>query len=120
MTQSIVESARSPQVERAPQVLEITPATDVYENDKELLLIADLPAVSADSLTVEMNHPDLKIEGQTPGNDKYPKRVYSRTFRLDSTLDVGKVEARLSDGVLKVHLPKSEPYRVRKIQVKGS
>jgi HSP20 family protein len=120
MTQSIVENARGPQVERAPQVLELTPLIDIYENEKELLLIADLPNVSTDSLTVEVNHPDLKIEGRTPGNDKNPERVYSRTFRLDSTLDVGKVEAKLSDGVLRVHLPKSEPYRVRKIQVKGS
>jgi len=120
MTQSIVESAHNPQVERAPLVLELTPAIDVYENDKELLLIADLPSVSADSLNVEVNHPDLKIEGRAPRDDKNPERVYSRSFRLDSTLDVGKVEAKLSDGVLKVHLPKSEPYRVHKIQVKGS
>ena len=94
--------------------------SSTYTREKELLLIADLPNVSTDSLTVEVNHPDLKIEGRAPSDDKNPERIYSRTFRLDSTLDVSKVEAKLSDGVLKVHLPKSEPYRVRKIQVKGS
>ena len=62
----------------------------------------------------------LGLRLRTPSDDKNPERIYSRTFRLDSTLDVSKVEAKLSDGVLKVHLPKSEPYRVRKIQVKGS
>jgi HSP20 family protein len=120
MTQSIVESARNPQAERTPKVIEVTPLIDIYENDKELLLVADLPNVSADSLSVEVNHPDLKIEGRTPSDERNPERVYSRTFRLDSTLDVSKVDAKLSDGVLKVHLPKSEPYRVRKIPVKVS
>jgi HSP20 family molecular chaperone IbpA len=100
--------------------MELVPPIDIFENEKEILLVADLPSVTADALTVEVNHPDLRIEGRTPGTDKNPERVYARTFRLDSTLDVAKIEAKLSDGVLQVHLPKSEPYRVRKIQVKGS
>lgn len=120
MTQNIVETPRNNQVERKPPVLELTPAIDIYESEKELLLVADLPWVTPDALTVEVNHPDLKIEGRVPGNGRHPERLYSRTFRLDSTLDIAKIEAKLSDGVLHVHLPKSEPYRVRKIQVKGS
>ena len=121
MTQSIVDpSNNNTQIEHAARFIQITPATDIYENEKELLLVSDLPNVTTESLTLEVSHPDLKIEGRAPGDDRYPERVYTRTFRLDSTLDLSKVEAKLSDGVLKVHLPKSEPYRVRKIQVKGS
>ena len=120
MTQSIVESARNNPMERKPPVIELTPAIDIYESEKELLLVADLPSVKPEALTLEVNHPDLKIEGRVPAEGKTPERVYSRMFRLDSTLDVSKIEAKLNDGTLKVHLPKSEPYRVRKIQVKGS
>jgi HSP20 family protein len=122
MTQMIVENSRNNQnqTERKPPILELTPAIDIYESEKELLLVADLPCVSPDALTVEVNHPDLKIEGRVPAEGRNPERVYSRMFRLDSTVDVTKIEAKLNDGVLKVHLPKSEPYRVRKIQVKGS
>lgn len=122
MTQSVVETSRNNQhqIERKPPTLELTPAIDIYENEKELLLIADLPCVTPEALTVEVNHPDLKIEGKVPAEGGNPERVYSRMFRLDSTVDVTKIEAKLNDGVLKVHLPKSEPYRVRKIQVKGS
>lgn len=120
MTQSIVETSRNNPVERKPPVMELTPAIDIYESEKELLLVADLPSVTPEALTLEVNHPDLRIEGRVPGDDRRPERVYSRVFRLDSTLDVGKIEAKLNDGILKVHLPKSEPYRVRKIQVKGS
>ena len=119
MTQSIVEPSRNPQLENKPSIMELVPPIDIYENDKEILLVADLPSVNADALTLEVNHPDLRIEGRTPGSNSSPARVYSRTFRLDSTLDVGKIEAKLTDGVLSIHLPKSEPYRVRKIQVKG-
>jgi HSP20 family protein len=120
MTQSVVETPRNTQVDRKPSVVELVPPIDIYENDKELLLIADLPNVTADALTLEVNHPDLRIQGRAPSDGKHPERVYSRSFRLDSTLDVAKIEAKLTDGVLKVHLPKSEPYQVRKIQVKGS
>jgi len=119
MTQSIVDTSRNNQPERKMPVLELVPPIDIYENDKEILLVADLPNVTTDALTLEVNHPDLRIEGRTPGDSNHPERVYSRTFRLDSTMDVAKIEAKLNDGVLKVHLPKSEPYRVRKIQVKG-
>lgn len=120
MTQSIVDSSSSPRIERKPAVLELVPPIDIYENEKEVLLVADLPKVTTDTLTLEVNHPDLRIEGRAPGEGKNPERVYSRTFRLDSTLDVAKIEAKLSDGVLTVQLPKRESYRVRKIQVKGS
>jgi hypothetical protein len=78
--------------------MELTPAIDIYESEKELLLVADLPSVTPEALTLEVNHPDLKIEGRIPGDGKNPERVYSRTFRLDSTLDVTKIEAKLSDG----------------------
>ena len=120
MTQSIVDNSRNTQIDRKPPVMELVPPIDIYENDKEILLIADLPNVTTDALTLEVNHPDLRIQARTPGDDKHPERVYSRAFRLDSSLDIAKIEAKLADGVLKVHLPKSETYQVRKIQVKGS
>jgi HSP20 family molecular chaperone IbpA len=117
MTQSIVETSRNSQVERPPQFAEITPAVDIYENDKELLVLADLPRVARDSLTIEVNHPEMKIEGRVPATEKQREYRYIRTFQLDSTVDVSNIEAKISDGVLEVHLPKSEPFRVRKIEV---
>ena len=37
-----------------------------------------------------------------------------------SSMDVAKIEAKITEGVLEVHLPKSEPYRVRMIEVTGA
>ena len=120
MTQNIVESQGTSPVERASAIANLTPAVDIYENDRELLLLADLPGVTRESLSVEVNHPELKIEGQSFDGAKQPEFVFTRTFHLDSSVDVNKIEAKLSDGVLEVHLPKSEPFQVRKIAVKSA
>ena len=118
MTLSTVESPRNTSVERPPRVAELTPAVDIYENDKELLILADLPRVTPSSLKLEVNHPEMKIEGRAAASDTQPEYVYTRTFHLGSSVDVSKIEAKLSDGVLQVHLPKNEPYQVRRIEVK--
>ncbi len=118
MTQSIIETPRNSQVESALRVTELTPAVDIYENDKELLVLADLPRVTRDSLTVEVNHPEMKIEGRVVATEKQLEYLYTRNFQLDPSVDASKIEAKLSDGVLEVHLPKSEPFQIRKIEVK--
>lgn len=119
MIQTATEPTKNGSMERAPKAIELTPVIDIYENEKELLLVADLPNVKPEALSVEVNHPDLKVTGRVPSNGRGPERVYTRNFRLDSSVDVSKIEAKLSDGVLRVQLPKSEPYRVRKIEVKS-
>lgn len=118
MTPNKVESPRNSPVERTPQAAQLSPAVDIYENDKELLVFADLPRVTPSSLKLEVNHPEMKIEGRAVASDTQPEYVYTRTFHLGSSVDVSKIEAKLSDGVLQVHLPKSEPYQVRRIEVK--
>ena len=118
MTQSTVESPRNTSIDRTLRVAQLTPAVDIYENDKELLVVADLPRVTPSSLKLEVNHPEMKIEGRAVASDTQPEYLYTRTFQLDSSVDVSKIEAKLSEGVLQVHLPKREPYQVRRIEVK--
>jgi len=120
MTQNIVETPKTSGPELAQRAQEIMPPVDIYENDHELLVLADLPRVTTENLTVEVNHPELKIQGRVPSANHQSDIVYTRIFRLDSSMDVAKIEAKISEGVLEVHLPKSEPYRVRKIEVTGA
>ena len=120
MTQNIAETAKTSAPELAQRAQEIMPPVDIYENDHELLVLADLPRVTTENLTVEVNHPELKIQGRVPSANHKSDIVYTRTFRLDSSMDVAKIEAKITEGVLEVHLPKSEPYRVRKIEVTGA
>jgi HSP20 family protein len=120
MTQNIVGSPKKSGPELARRVQEIVPPVDIYENEQELLILADLPRVTPENLTVEVNQPELKIQGKVPSANHKNDIVYTRAFRLDASMDVAKIEAKMIEGVLEVHLPKTEPYRVRKIQVTGA
>ena len=118
MTQNIAETPKnSPELPQRAK--EIVPPVDIYENEQELLILADLPRVTRENLSVEVNHPELKIQGRVPSANHQNDIAYARTFRLDASMDTSKIEAKISLGVLEVHLPKSEPYRVRKIEVTG-
>jgi HSP20 family molecular chaperone IbpA len=89
---------------------------DVYENENELLLLADLPGVSADGLDVRVENGELTIEGR-----RGEKSKYRRVFALDDAgFDLDKVAARQNNGVLELRLPKAPQRRARKIAVKAS
>jgi len=89
---------------------------DVYENETELLLLADLPGVSADGLDVRVENGELTIEGR-----RGEKSKYRRVFALDDAgFDLDKVAARQQNGVLELRLPKAPQMRARKIVVRAS
>lgn len=44
---------------------------------------------------------------------------YKRSFSVPQTIDVSKVDAELKDGVLRLHLPKSEAAKPRQIEIKA-
>jgi HSP20 family molecular chaperone IbpA len=89
---------------------------DVYENENELLLLADLPGVPADGLDVRVENGELTIEGR-----RGEKQKYRRVFALDDAgFDLDAVAARQSNGVLELRLPKAAQKRARKIAVNAS
>ena len=88
---------------------------DVYENENELLLFADLPGVAADGLDVRVENGELTIEGRRE------KTKYKRVFALDDAgFDLDQIAARQQHGVLELRLPKAPQKRARKIEVKAS
>ncbi len=102
-----------------------TPAVDVCETEKELMILADMPGVKPDGLDVELKEGVLSIQGkvseapQTGENlvTEYRKGSYFRSFRVTESVDASKIAASLSNGVLKVILPKHEKEKPRKIQI---
>lgn len=89
---------------------------DVYENESELLLLADLPGVPADGLDVRVENGELTIEGK-----RGEKNAYRRVFALDDAgFELDKIAARQQNGVLELRLPKAPQKRARKIEVKAS
>lgn len=112
--------------EKAAQRPTVTPAVDIYENDEEILLIADFPGVAKDQVSVNLDRDVLTIEGRRvsgiekgPISTEYPEFELLRSFTLPSGVDPDKVSAKIEHGVLQVHLPKHAALRPRKIDIRG-
>jgi HSP20 family molecular chaperone IbpA len=89
---------------------------DIYEGADELLLLADLPGVEPDGLSVSFEAPELRIEGRRGTGET--ASVYSRTFRVSEQLDPAGISAELNAGVLKLRLAKAAHTKPRKIEVR--
>ena len=95
-----------------------SPAVDVYEDDKKIVLKADLPEVDEKDLKVKVEddvlivHAERKFEKETKEeNFRRVERSYGsfhRSFQLPETVHVDKIDAKYDKGVLKVTLPKRE------------
>lgn len=116
--------------EEAMTVAEWAPLVDITEDDKEYLIKAELPEVKKEDIKLTVDEDVLtitgerKIEKEEKGK-KYHRveRAYGsfmRSFTLPEDADASKVSADCKDGLLKVHLPKSEKAKPKSIEVKVS
>lgn len=109
---------------------EWAPSVDITEDEKEWLVKADLPDVKKEDVKVTVENGVLAITGERKlekeeKNKRYHRieRSYGtflRNFALPEGADGAKVIADFKDGVLKVHLPKSEKAKSKAIDVKVS
>jgi len=102
----------------------VAPLVDVYENRDEYLVVADLPGVQPEKLNVRLEKGELLVEGTTSESDlgspvgrEFRPVDYRRLFLVPDAIHVEGVEARLTDGVLRVRIPKSEAVKPKKIQI---
>ena len=107
------------------QDLYVTPAVDIYETQDGLVVLADLPGVSKESMRVEVDNNILTLEGashdETPGDlvhREYELVNFFRQFELSDKVDQAKISAELKHGVLTLHLPKAEEAKPRKIPIR--
>jgi len=105
-----------------------TPAVDIFETEKEITLLADLPGVKSDDLNIDLRDNTLTLTGdvspweEAEENDlliEYEIGRYYRQFTLSEVIDQDKIDAQLDDGVLRLTLPKVEKATPRKISVKA-
>lgn len=104
-----------------------TPSVDIFETDRELTLLADLPGVTAENLTIDLRENTLTLTGEVEPFEKaneedilieYEIGKYYRQFSLSSLIDQSQIDAKLTDGVLRLSLPKVEEAKPRKIEVR--
>ncbi|OPL13399.1 MAG: heat-shock protein [delta proteobacterium ML8_D] len=113
--------------ERSRDIPSVAPLVDIYENDDEILLHADMPGVDKKDITVNIDNGKLSLTGlrkiETTGTvqwEEFGDVEYRRTFSVPQTIDVNKINAELKDGVLRLHLVKSEAAKPKQIEIKAA
>jgi HSP20 family protein len=103
------------------------PAVDIFETPEALVLVAEMPGVAADKVTVDLKDNQLVISGEvapalgageTLIEPEYFSGDFQREFHVGGMIDQGKIEAVMKEGVLRLVLPKAEKAKPRKIEVK--
>lgn len=105
--------------EKTRPAREIAPNVDIFENETELLVVADVPGLDPNEIGVHVDLPEFRIEAKVQGNPEKPV-VFTRTFRVDERIDPERVKAEYTNGVLRVHLAKSAAFRPRRVEVQAS
>ncbi|MFZ5547189.1 MAG: Hsp20/alpha crystallin family protein [Pseudomonadota bacterium] len=113
-------------VARESDTRALLPRVDVYEDERGITLLADLPGVPREQLEIKVDGETLTIEGALspampaglqPAYVEVRVPRYRRAFTLSRELDSARIEANLKDGVLNLRIPKQEHAQPRRISV---
>ena len=117
-------SSRVPEQTRPGPVY--SPAVDIFEHESAITVLADMPGVQARDLEIDLRENVLTLTGRvTPPEAsgqsvlrEYEPGTFFRQFTLGSTIEQSKIDAQLTDGVLRLERPKAEKARPRQIAVR--
>jgi len=113
--------------ERTRETRCFVPRADIYETEDKIVVVTDMPGVSAESLDITLEKNILTINGyvepEVPEGyslvwAEYRIGDYQRSFRISDEIDRDQIEATIKDGVLHLDLPKAAAAKTRKISVK--
>jgi HSP20 family protein len=101
------------------------PAADIYEDEREYLLVLDLPGINREGLDVSLDDGRLAIRGERTAaaeglharRTERPQGRFVRTFSLPDAVDRGAITADYKDGVLLLHLPKRNEQQGRRLRI---
>jgi HSP20 family protein len=104
----------------------LTPPVDIFEDADAITVVADMPGVKSEHLTIDLHEGVLTITGhgdtverpnETMFLREYVPGIFQRSFSLSEAIDQGKIAAALKNGVLRLRLPKVERAKPRQITV---
>lgn len=119
------QEVTSPAEQTRPGLI-FTPEVDIFEDERQITLLADMPGVGPDDVTIDLSDNVLSISGEVkPFEEANEADVliefeigrYYRQFTLSEVINQSRIEARLEDGVLRLTLPKAEKAIPRQITV---
>jgi HSP20 family protein len=103
------------------------PSVDIFENDNEVVVKAELPGMNAKDIEVKLENNVLMLKGERRFEKEAKEENYhriereygsfSRAFSLPVTVNAEKVSAAYKDGVLKIVLPKKEEVKPKPIAI---
>ena len=106
------------------------PAVDISENEKEIVVHAEIPGMEAKDIDISINGRILTLKGERKQEKEKKERNYHRiersygtfyrSFELPADVDEAKVKAVYKDGILALNIPKTKEQSVKKIEVKTS
>ena len=103
------------------------PAMDLVETQDHFVVRADLPGLTEDDISIELEDNVLTISGDRQHEEKTEKEGYfrverafgkfARTLTLPDGVDADAINAEFSNGVLEVRIPKPEERKPRKVAI---
>ena len=112
--------------ERTAPVSIFVPTTDIYETDKALIVVVEVPGVDKSNVEIAVKDRVLMIDGRIdfqkyagmqPVYTEYNIGHYHRSFALSNQVDGSNIRAEMRDGLLTLTIPKAEEARAQNIEV---
>lgn len=105
----------------------ITPLIDIFENEDEFVLVANMPGVSKENVRIKLEEGSLVLMGRIDFKNTVDRKYimnenefgnYYRKFNLSENVDDSRIEAQLENGQLIVKLPKHDRVKPKNIEIK--
>lgn len=105
------------------KTIQMRPLADVLEDSHALTIVADIPGVEKENLSISVENNVLTLLGkcfseeEIEENNQQSQRYYERKFQIGSDIDSEKITASISQGVVSLTLPKIPKAEPRKIPI---
>ena len=106
------------------------PPVDIFQDQDNLVLRAELPGVDKDNIDVRVENGVLTLQGdrktETDLDDKNAFRRerifgrFARSFTLPTTVDATRITAKYRDGLLEIVLPKAEAAKPKRVEIQAA
>ena len=115
--------ARMAECEQPEHFHQYTLSVDVRDDEDAYVISALVPGLKAEELNIQILEDVVTVEGEFKADEheylmrELPHGSFRRTLRLPATLDAEKAQAKITDGVLTLTLPKAESARPKTVKI---
>jgi len=114
--------------EAVKELSRFRPATDILEREDGFHIFMDMPGVSRDDMTIDLEEDELTVTGRStqcpiPGEKfveaQFGACEYVRSISISDIVDRERIKASLENGVLELFLPKVEKVQPKRITIQA-